>query len=322
VIATAVIVNPASANGATGRRWPHLARLLHDRLAALGTYNVLFTDRPGSATVLARRALKEGAQLVVSVGGDGTQNEVVNGFFEGITAVSPQAAFGFLPAGTGGDLRRSFDWSGDAEAAAERLRGGHHRSIDLGRITTPGTNGIPIVRHFVNVASFGISGVVDRMVTRSPRFLGGRASFALASLRALRSYRDQTVALSLDGGPPMPLSITTVAIANGQYFGGGMRVAPKAVVDDGLFDVIVLGGFGLKDFLLRSNRLYHGTHLQLPGVHAFRARRVEARSEQRVLLDMDGEQPGELPATFEVLPKALRLWGCTCGEPESHAGSR
>jgi YegS/Rv2252/BmrU family lipid kinase len=318
----AVIVNPASANGATGRRWPRMARLLHERLAPLGELKVMLTDRPGSATLLARQALKQGATLVISVGGDGTQNEVVNGFFEGVVAIGTGAAFGFIPAGTGGDLRRSFGWSGDARAAVERLRTGHRRWIDLGRMTIPGGGRNPTILHFINVASFGISGVVDQRVTRGSKFLGGRASFALASLRALWSYRDQSVSLSLDGGPPMPLTVTNVAVANGQYFGGGMRVAPKAELDDGFFDVTVWGGFGLKDFILRSRKLYDGTHLELEGAHSFRARRVEARSEDRVLLDMDGEQPGTLPATFEILPRALCIQGCTCAHPESHPSAR
>jgi YegS/Rv2252/BmrU family lipid kinase len=321
VSATTVIVNPASANGATGRRWPRLARLLHDQLAALGTPRILFTDRPGSATSLTRQALKDGARLVISVGGDGTQNEVVNGFFDGPVAIGSGAAFGFIPAGTGGDLRKSLGWSGDAHAAVERLRTGHRRWIDLGRITMPGAGRDPRILYFINVASFGISGVVDQAVSRGSKYLGGRASFALASLRSLWSYRDQAVSLSLDGGPPMPLTITNVAIANGQYFGGGMRVAPRAEIDDGFFDVTVWGGFGLRDFILRSQKLYDGTHLELEGAHSFRARRVEARSEDKVLLDMDGEQPGLLPATFELLPRAICLQGCTCPHPETHASA-
>jgi diacylglycerol kinase family enzyme len=246
----------------------------------------------------------------------------VNGFFDGAVAIGAGAAFGFIPAGTGGDLRRSFGWSSDSRAAVERLRRGHRRWIDIGRITLPGPGREPTLLYFINVASFGISGVVDQAVTRGSKYLGGRASFALASLRALWSYRDQAVSLSLDGGPPMPLMITNVAIANGQYFGGGMRVAPRAEMDDGFFDVTIWGGFGLRDFILRSQKLYDGSHLDLEGAHSFRARRVEARSEDRVLLDMDGEQPGVLPATFEILPRALCLQGCTCPNPEAHTTPR
>ncbi|MHB1843928.1 MAG: diacylglycerol/lipid kinase family protein [Deltaproteobacteria bacterium] len=299
------IVNPRSANGSTARLWPELA----GRLArSVGEVSARFTTGPGQATDLTREALRAGASLVLSVGGDGTHNEVANGFFEGGQPVRPEAAMGIIPAGTGGDFRRAFGWSADPREAIGRLATGARRKIDVGRLTFSTDRG-EAVRHFVNVASFGIGGLVDDRVNHTTKILGGKASFALASLRALVAYRDQQIRLSLDDEPARELLVTSIAVANGQYFGGGMWVAPEARPDDGLFDITIWQGFGLADFVLRAGRLYDGSHRKLPGTTMARARRVRAESDEIVLLDVDGEQPGRLPATFELLPGALSLAG-------------
>ncbi len=299
------IVNPRSAGGATGRGWPRL----HQRLVqALGDVDVIFTDRPNAATFLTQQALESGATTIVSVGGDGTHNEVVNGFFREDRPLSTTAALGIVPAGTGGDLRRSFGWSAEPREAIARIQRGERRRVDVGKLSFTDNAGLSAVRYFLNIASFGISGEVDARANRSSKRLGGKLSFALASLRALASYTDRRVRLSLDDGPPTELDITTVAVCNGQYFGGGMWVAPTAKLDDGLFDLTVWSGFGLSDFVLRSQHLYEGTHVNLRETTTARAKRVRAESDAVVLLDVDGEQPGRLPATFEILP--LALWVC------------
>jgi YegS/Rv2252/BmrU family lipid kinase len=304
--ATVAVVNPRSADGATGRRWDKTARLLHD---GIGPFETVFTSGPEMATRVTRAALREGAALIVAVGGDGTLNEVTNGFFdESGHAVSPEAALGLLPAGTGGDFRRSVGIPLDTEAAV-RILAGESRLVDVGKVTYRAHDGGQASRFFINVASCGVSGLVDRYVNRSTKRLGGKISFALASLRSLGEYRDRHIRLQLDGGAWEEMAITSLAVANGQYFGGGMWVAPKAALDDGIFDVTIWTGFGFRDFVFKSAQLYDGRHLRLPGVTTARARTVVAQSEEEVLLDLDGEQPGRLPATWEVIPRALRLRG-------------
>jgi YegS/Rv2252/BmrU family lipid kinase len=298
------IVNPRSAGGATERGWP----ALHQRLsAAVGEVEVLFTDGPNAATRLAREALARGVTLVLSVGGDGTHNEVVNGFFDDGRAVSPEAALAIIPAGTGGDLRRTFGWSASSREALERLPNTGRRRVDIGKVTYTAPDGSTAVRHFLNVASFGISGEVDSRVNASSKRLGGKVSFALASLGAFASYRDRRVRLSLDDQPLREAQITTVAVCNGQYFGGGMRVSPTALIDDGQFDLTIWSGFKMTDFIRFNRRIYDGTHVTLPGTSTARLRKLRAESDENVLLDLDGEQPGRLPATFEVVPQALWL---------------
>jgi len=300
---TFLVVNPRSANGDTGRRWPDISAAVAKSVGDVGS---AFTDAPMHAAALAVEA---GYRCIVAVGGDGTLNEVVNGFFQVKGGPPAGASLAVIPRGTGGDFRRTFGWSGDLRAACARIRSEETRPLDVGRVSFFGADGRAAHRYFVNVASFGVSGQVDREVNRTSKGLGGKATFFLASVKAMWRYKDQAVRLRADGGAWQEQRITTVAVANGQYFGGGMRVAPTADPSDGALDVTVWSGYGLLDFALQSRRIYNGTHVQLPGTRTFRARMLEAESEQEVLLDVDGEQPGRLPVRVELLPGALRLKG-------------
>jgi YegS/Rv2252/BmrU family lipid kinase len=303
---TVVVVNPRSAGGKTERRWPQLREIIHE---SLGPFEEQFTRAPGDGTTLARQALRAGADLVVALGGDGTINEVVNGFFDGATPVKPEAAFGVLPSGSGGDFVKTLGTPRDLPAACARLKSSTPRPIDVGRLTFVASDGAERIRHFINITSFGIAGLVDQYVNASSKPLGGTVAFALATLKAGLNYKNATIRLTLDGGAPKEGRIYNVAVANGRYFGGGMKVAPEAALDDGLFDVVTMGDFGFADLLLRGLDIYSGKHVHNPKVSVQRARRVEAAATDgaEVLLDVDGEQPGRLPATFELLPGALQV---------------
>lgn len=132
----------------------------------------------------------------------------------------------------------------------------------------------------------------------------------MATVRAMLRFKPQRARVRLDDGDPEEVTLHNVAVANGQFFGGGMRIAPEAQLDDGLFDVVTLGPLTFGDLMLRMNRVYKGTHLELPQVRVERARRVEAEPVEPgepILLDVDGETPGRLPARFDLLPAALNL---------------
>lgn len=302
---TLFIVNPHSAGGKTGRRWPELRATIQE---AIGVFEERFTRGPQEATRLCREGLAAGAELVVAVGGDGTINEVVNGFFDETGPIAPAATFGVVPAGTGGDFIKTLGVPRDVARAAAALKAAP-RAIDVGRLRYVDTEGQPALRYFINVAGFGIGGLVDRYVNRSSKALGGKISFALATLRAAAAYKNATVRLLLDGAPAKEGRIYNVAVANGRFFGGGMQVAPNAELDDGLFDVVTLGDFGFGDLLLRGLDIYSGKHLRNPKVTVERVRRLEAIPQDgvEVLLDVDGEALGRLPATFELLPGALKV---------------
>jgi YegS/Rv2252/BmrU family lipid kinase len=301
---TFFVVNPKSANGATGRRWGELAATIARTLSDFG---VEFTRGPMDAATIARAAVKQGYECVVAVGGDGTINEVVNGFFEGGEAINPDAALGVLPRGTGGDFRKTFDWSLDFEAAVKRLRTPETRPFDVGRLDYVGHDGSQQTRYFANICSFGASGLVDQEVNKTSKALGGKLSFMWGSLKALTKYKDQLVRVAFDGKPAEAIPVTTLSVANGRYFGGGMKVAPEADVSDGLFDVTIWSGYGLTDFVLKSNGVYSGAHVNWKGTRTLRCTSVTAESDETVLLDCDGEQPGRLPCRMTLLPAAIRL---------------
>ena len=308
-----LIVNPRAANGTTGRHFDDISSAVR---AAVGEHGHAFTEGPMHAASLARRALRDGADLVIAAGGDGTINEVVNGFFEEPShgepprPVRPGAALGILPRGTGGDLRRTVGLEHDLRSCAPRLAG-EKRPIDVGRIDFVGPKGLPAARYFINVAEAGVGSDVVRIANSSSKRLGGKVTFALASLRALAGWRDLPVRWSLDGGPFEEASVTTFAVANGRCFGGGMMVAPGALLDDGLFHVTIWSGYSLADFVLRSGAMYDGSHVNLKGTRTATARSVRlepARSGSGpVNVEVDGELIGRLPATFTVVPGALRL---------------
>jgi YegS/Rv2252/BmrU family lipid kinase len=301
---TFLVVNPESAGGATGRRWPEI---LAEVLKAVGDgAEHAFTERPMHAAALTAEALRQGFRRIVAVGGDGTLNEVVNGFFQTGGEVPPDACLALVPRGTGGDFRRTFGLNGSLRETCARLCG-EVRPLDVGKVRFTRADGTAGERYFVNVASFGVSGQVDRAVNSGSKLLGGKVAFFMASIRTLAGWRDQRVRLRVDDGPEESLGITTVAVANGQYFGGGMKVAPDANPSDGQLDVTIWSGYHLRDFVLKSGSVYDGRHVRWAGTRTLRCRRLEATSDEEVLLDVDGEQPGRLPASFTVLPGALRL---------------
>lgn len=302
---TVVIVNPQSQGGKLGRRWTEVA----ETLGRAFPFDEALTTGPGDATRLTREALRAGAERIVAIGGDGTVNEVINGFFDddGV-AIAPEASFALIPFGTGGDFRKTLGLPKDLADAAAVIEANHRRKLDVGRLTYTTSRGERATRMFANIASFGVSGVVDRLVNESGKKLGGRLSFLLATARATWAYANQRVQLVLDGADRVEATINTVAVANGRYFGGGMLVAPNAEVDDGVFDVIAIGDLGFGELLTSGRRLYQGTHLTMDKVSARRARVVEAEPIDPgavIELDVDGENPGQLPARFEIVPAAV-----------------
>jgi YegS/Rv2252/BmrU family lipid kinase len=307
-----VIVNPASAGGATGRAWPHLAS---DLRAHFGAFNCVFTERAGDASVIAARESAAGRSLIIACGGDGTISEVANGILQS----GAGAELGILPSGTGGDFRRTLDVPKRGADAATTLARGRSVRMDVGRVEFLDRAGARAERYFLNVASCGMGGEVIRRVeenssgwlaSASRRVAGGQAAYALASLQSAVSFARPTLRIRLDERPEFRLAVVNLCIANARYFGGGMKIAPEAKLDDGLLDVVAVGDLDTFRILTNVYRLYLGTHLGLREVQHARARRIQVsadKSDEQVLIEIDGELAGTLPATFEILPRALRV---------------
>ena len=301
---TVFVVNPQAGNGGTGREWPQIRARARE---LLGAFEETLTRGPGDATTITRERLKEGADRIICVGGDGTLNEVINGFFEEDRPLSRQAVLGFLPNGTGCDFSRTLPIPGGVDASLETIVQNVICAIDLGRVRFQDHGGQNGSRYFHNIASAGLGGEVVERVNRTSKACGPFLSFIWGMLKSLFFYEGKRVRLCLDGGEPEDVTILNLAVANGRYHGGGMLVAPDAVIDDGLFQVTVIEMMPLPLILWHLPKLYRGGIEKIRQVSLRTAVRIGAASEQRVLLDVDGEQPGVLPAEWTILPGVLRI---------------
>jgi diacylglycerol kinase (ATP) len=305
-----IIVNPRSGNGRTQREWPAIERGLRSLWPQI---TVARTRRRGEATTLVQNALGEGFSEIVAVGGDGTINEAINGFFDVDGPVAPESVFSFVTTGTGGDFRKTFGIAPGYAAAITRLKAAPVIPVDVGRVSCVTASGAPSVRHFVNIASFGLSGAVVDSVNRAriAKLFGGQFAFAFHSALDMLAYGDRSVRIRVDDRFEDIANISTVAVANGQYFGGGMRVAPDARPDDGLLDIVLMSSGSRRQTLADMKLIYTGEHLRLPNVRVLRGRQVVAapvaETEGPVLVESDGESAGRLPAMFEILPNFLKM---------------
>lgn len=302
-----VISNPSAGSGSAVRRLPALKRLLEARGIQA---EFVETRAPGDATRLAHEARADGVECLGVMGGDGTLNEVSQGYLdpEGNPLAGPDLAL--IPSGTGGDFRKTFALGGTLEEAVERLATAQARPLDLGLLEITAHSGETIRRAFLNITSFGMGGLTDRLVNAGPKWLGGRAAFFLGTARALLSYTNAPVRVRVDGEILLEAPIVNVAVANGQYFGGGMKIAPDALPDDGLFDVVAMHDLTRAQVVGFSSRIYQGTHIGQPGVRSARGSLIEAESlvpRAEVLIDMDGETPGRLPLVARVARGALKI---------------
>lgn len=301
---TVVIVNPSSGNGSTGREWRRIEARVRDRL---GAFQTCMTTGPGDATGLTRRKLLEGYNCVICVGGDGTLNEVVNGFMDESGPLRPDAVLGFLPKGTGCDFCRTVCKNTGLENSLDMICTGHIRPIDLGRLQYRDHQGRICIRYFHNIASFGLGGEVVDRVNHTSKAFGPFLSFIWATIIGIFTYRKKHVSFRVDDGVPQDVTILNIAVANGQYHGGGMQVAPDARVDDGIFHITVIGNLSLPEIFWHLPKLYNGKIKQIKKVSTLTGRKVVATSEQTVLLDVDGEQPGRLPVQIKIVPQAIRM---------------
>jgi len=270
-------------------------------------YDWARTAAPGEATALAARAAAEGYDPLIAVGGDGTINEVVNAVLAIPDGPEVRPRLGVIPCGTGCDLVRTLGIPREAREAAVVLANGATRLIDAGRIVFHLPGGLERVRFFVNIADAGLGGETADRVNRTPKMLGGFLSFLWGALATLARYRNKPARLSVDGEPPRDLHLTIAVMANARYFAGGMFVAPDALPDDTLLDLVTLSGAGRLSLIPLLIRVYRGRHLNHPHILRRRCRKVTITSEERVHVEADGELAGFLPATFEILPGALRV---------------
>lgn len=299
------MVNPASGAGKAGREWSAVEQWLPSTGLP---YEVTLTTRPLEAIEIAQRNVRDSRPVVVAVGGDGTLNEVVNGFFRNGAPIPTTTKLAMVPLGTGGDFRRTLRIPVDPRQAIDVLKTGMVRRLDAGCVTYTTPDGSTAMRHFINIADAGLAGdVVHRMGNGTKRF--GSAGYTLAGLLGLIRYKNQPMTVVIDGLTHELPKAQQVVVANCQYYGGGMKMAPAASPTDGVFDVILVKDAGKIETIRGMNDIRSGKHLDQGNAHIelMYGKRISVTSPAKVRIDIDGEDPGFLPALFEIQPGAIEF---------------
>lgn len=295
-----VVVNPHAGNGRTRRNWP----AIRDGLAgAFPSMQVAESRGRGETAHLVRAALRDNHFDIIVVGGDGTLNEAVNGFFEGGAPVTPEAVLGFVATGRNNNFARNFDSEPGYGASIARLKKSHIRRIDIGRLSCLSLTGEPLTRYFINAASLGL----PARIVRRDGLLGSRLAFAARGLISLIGWHSPQLRLIADRLYDEIAGITMVAIANGRWMADGRVLAPAADLSDGKFDITIAGGIPRRQMLCSLIAF----DASMPQLRTVRAARLTAAptldTNERIEIETDGESAGLLPATFEILPSALNL---------------
>ena len=301
---TFVLVNPSSRSGATRRRLPELEALLRKHI---GDYELLCTERLGDGERLARDAVERGATRLVVAGGDGTVSEAVSGLLLAERAAGRSAELAIVPLGTGRDFARLLGLGADLESAVARLSTGKKRAVDAGRVRCRANDGSERVRCFLNIASIGLTAVSTQWLAEQSK--RGPLSYVKSGIVGMLRHPMTPVTIRVDGRVAHQGPLTFAAIANGRYFGGGMKVAPAATIDDGALEVVVVPGMPILRLMRLFPALFIGRHVEDRRIGVHRGAVVHAESAEEVWMEADGEPIGKLPATIELLPGGVRLCG-------------
>lgn len=299
-----VVVNQTAGGGRMRRQWPAITKALTEHFGAI---RIEETQAPGDGCTLARKLSLTGASLVIAAGGDGTISEVVDGLLQARAESGHVPDLGFIPIGTGSDLARCLGISTSVEGVVARIAQTKPRLIDSGRVDFIDDHGALASRYFINITSFGLSGPAARAVNAARRSaVAGKGVFLWHTVKEIIRYRFQTVRVTVDDLVAFEGGIALVAVANGRYFGAGMMIAPDALQDDGLAEIVIVKGTS-KFALLRDLRLvYSGAHRTLSSCVFLRGRRILVEPVgDPALIDIDGELPGRAPASIEMLHRVL-----------------
>ncbi|CAN1237367.1 Sphingoid long-chain bases kinase 2, mitochondrial [Linum grandiflorum] len=276
------------------------------------------TTGPYHAIDITREAIREGADAVIAVGGDGTLHEVVNGFFwdgKPVTKhdrdASRSTALGLIPLGTGSDFARTLGWKNDPHEAIDRIVNGCglceglRMRVDVGVIGGSSKES----HYFINVADIHLSAKAGYFAARYKKF--GNLCYVIGALQAFMSHNNQDFRIKVNGGEweTCP-KVTALCIGNAKYFGGGMKITPNADPSNGNFEVVILQDFKWYDFILKLHKLYNGTHLSVQNVISRSAHSIEVEDISgggKIFVQSDGEYLGFLPRKFCILPSAIEM---------------
>ncbi|HPF21799.1 MAG TPA: diacylglycerol kinase family lipid kinase [Syntrophomonas sp.] len=299
------IVNPQSGGGRTSKQWKKVERWLRMKNYS---FDVQPTERAMHACEIAGDALRKGYDHIIAVGGDGTINEVVNGFFLNHEDIRERAFLSVLPMGTGSDFARVLPVSASADYVEKLLTDCQEMACDIIKTEYLGWNGSPQTRYFINVADVGVGCETCIRLNKKSKVMGGFLSFLLTFLGVLFSFKSPEFTVEVDGELFYSGKSSLLAINNGKYFGGGVMIAPQASLDDGLMDIMLLKDANTFDFLTALPSAYKGKHLDHPKIKLTQGRQVKLSSAVHIGLEMDGETPGTGDAMIRIVPAGIKLF--------------
>ena len=295
-----IICNAKSGRKGVAKALPNVEQHLRERDL---DYEVIHTEYAGHATVAAREALDRGSTFLAAMGGDGTVHEVVNGMIDNDNPVNPEAVFGVVAAGTGSDFIKTFGIPNTPSHAVAHLDGNESFSIDIGKITYQ-KDGSETIRYFANIAEAGLGAECVARAATFPRWLGPTVYF-FAFWATMRKHKVARVTVDLVDRKYEGY-MNNLVVANGQFFGGGMKIAPKAAPTDGVLDIQIEHA-RKREAIALIPKIYKGEHVPHPDIEEAKRVKVSITADRPLLIEADGEVLGHTPATFDLLKDLLRL---------------
>ncbi|MCW7490783.1 diacylglycerol/lipid kinase family protein [Leptospira meyeri] len=301
-----VIINPVSGGGLSAKVW----KKVEPELIKKGIpYEFEATTKERAARDIAKDAVKQGFHWIVGIGGDGTFSNVINGLFENGKLIHKNVIFSPIPAGRGNDFIKTVKVPKNPIKALEQILNGKERIIDLIAVTYTKADKTKGNYLCLNLADFGMGGEVVYKVNRSKlaHIIGGKGVFLLYSILGLFTYTNKKITLTLSKFEKITNKCRLIVCANGEYAGGGMWFAPKAKLDDGKMDLLAIQDVTVSETLRKFSYLYRGKLSADSKVISKQITELTAESDEDVFIDVDGENMGQLPAHFKVLPNVLPI---------------
>ncbi len=303
-----VVVNPKASVGKSGRDWPTIKQLLIQEGIM---FDDVLTEYPRHAIEIVRNAIVEkGYRKFISVGGDGTNNEIINGIFTQDVVPTTDITMAALPIGTGNDWRRTFDIPLEYDEVVKIIKASYTFAHDIGKLTYY-NDGDPKTRYFLNAAGTGL----DEMVCNTTNLMkqqgkGGTIRYLISVVKCLLKYKVTHVQIDVDGQQVFDDNILSLSVGNCRFNGGGMMMMPKAIPDDGLFDMTVIRKVSIFKFAANVKNIYDGTFIEkLKEVQIFRGKKIRIISipPHSLMVETEGENLNNSPFDFEILPKAVNM---------------
>ncbi|MGA1976272.1 MAG: diacylglycerol kinase family protein [Bacteroidales bacterium] len=298
-----LIVNPNAGNGKGKKDWNRISELLHREQIR---FTAVFTERKGHAIEFAQDAVNAGFRKIISVGGDGTLNEVVNGIYIQKACSPKETVIGMIPVGTGNDWGRMFGIPLVYEGAIRVIREFKTMLHDVGLITYF-SGEEQKKRYFINIAGLGFEALVVKKTNRQKdRGRSNQTIYFFNLLTSLISYKITKTHITIDD-KTIDSNIFSINVGNGRYCGGGMRQTPDALPDDGLLDITVIREMGRIEIIKNLKILFDGTILSHPKVDGYRSNNLKVTSESILFAEADGESLGHTPVEFSIIPGGISV---------------